>query len=89
MDIKNHGNYCTVMRGTFKLQELYQEPVRRQYGLSKVEIVIVNFLYNNPQRDTASEIVRMRMLQRGNVSQGKDFSSGRKIQKIGDGFICR
>ena len=82
MDIKNHGNYCTVMRGTFKLQELYQEPVRRQYGLSKVEIVIVNFLYNNPQRDTASEIVRMRMLQRGNVSQGVEAL----IQK---GFLKR
>lgn len=71
-----------VMRGTFKLQELYQEPVRREYGLSKVEIVIVNFLYNNPQHDTASEIVRMRMLQRGNVSQGVEAL----IQK---GFLKR
>lgn len=70
------------MRGTFKLQEFYQEPVRREYGLSKVEIVIVNFLYNNPQHDTASEIVRMRMLQRGNVSQGVEAL----IQK---GFLKR
>ena len=54
VNVNSYGNYCMVMRGTFKLQELYQEPVRRQYGLSKVEIVIVNFLYNNPERDTAS-----------------------------------
>lgn len=82
VNVNSYGNYCMVMRGTFKLQELYQEPVRRQYGLSKVEIVIVNFLYNNPERDTASEIARMRMLQRGNVSQGVEAL----IQK---GFLRR
>lgn len=62
-----------LMRGITKLYEQYLERIRGKYGLSQIEITIIGFLYNNPRKDTAAEIVELRMLPKGNVSQGVEL----------------
>ena len=36
--------------------------------MSRVTGFLMSFLYNNPGKDTATDIVELRMLQKGNVS---------------------
>ena len=55
-----------------KLQEKYLESVRYEFNLSRIEIIILTFLHNNPSYDSARDIVEFRMLQRGNVSAAVD-----------------
>ena len=62
-----------LMRGITKLYEQYLERIRGKYGLSQIEITIIGFLYNNPGKDTAAEIVELRMLPKGNISQGVEL----------------
>ena len=62
-----------LMRGITKLYEQHLERIRGKYGLSQIEITIIGFLYNNPGKDTAAEIVELRMLPKGNVSQGVEL----------------
>ena len=50
----------------------YLESVRYEFNLSRIEIIILTFLYNNPSYDSARDIVEFRMLQRGNVSAAVD-----------------
>lgn len=63
-------NILFLTRGLIKLQERYLEDVRHAHQLSHIEVTIITFLHNNPAHDTASDIAEMRMLQKGNVSQG-------------------
>lgn len=37
--------------------------------MTLTEATVISFLYNNPGRDTAADIVELRMMQKGNVSQ--------------------
>lgn len=59
-----------LVRYMMKLYEKYLEDVQMKYRLSHIEIAIIGFLYNNPERDTAADIVERRMLPKGNVSAG-------------------
>lgn len=55
------------------MNKLYQKLLKqicKKYDLSWVEANIISFLSNNPQRDTAGDIVELRMLSKGNVSAG-------------------
>lgn len=59
-----------LMRRLFKLHERNLEKVRAKYRLSQLEIKIISFLYNNPGKDTVGDISQLRMIPKGNVSQG-------------------
>lgn len=51
---------------------LYDRQVRaagQRYGLGQTEVDVLAFLFNNPGRDTARDIVALRMLPKGSVSQ--------------------
>lgn len=50
------------------LYALCVEPVCRNYGVSRVELDILLFLENNPDYDTAAEIVDRRCLAKSQVS---------------------
>lgn len=53
------------------VQELYQRmlsPICDEFGLSSMELIILMFLSNNPEYDTAAEIVRKRHLAKSHVS---------------------
>lgn len=56
------------IRRIVKFYELSLKPICLQYDLSHMEAEILAFLHNNPGRDTASDIVELRMFKKGNVS---------------------
>ena len=68
--MKNASDMLMLVRYMMKLYEKYLEDVQMKHRLSHIEIAIIGFLYNNPERDTAADIVERRMLPKGNVSAG-------------------
>ena len=68
--MKNASDMLMLVRYMMKLYEKYLEDVQMKHRLSHIEIAIIGFLYNNPERDTAEDIVERRMLPKGNVSAG-------------------
>ena len=83
--------------------KLYQDtvlPVCKKYGLTYMEFGVLMFLYNNPQYNTAAQIVSVRHIPKSHVSisvkslMGKGAAARRKVQgqacceTVGDG-ICR
>ena len=59
----------TNMRRIIKLYDSMLKPVCEHYDLTLMEAAIISFLYNNPGKDTAADIVELRMLAKSNVSQ--------------------
>ncbi|MBU9735189.1 MarR family winged helix-turn-helix transcriptional regulator [Diplocloster agilis] len=51
-----------------KVYEKFQESVCDKYKLTKMELDILMFLYNNPEKNNASDIVKVRMLTKSHVS---------------------
>ncbi len=70
--MKRTADTLLLMRGISKLYDTFLEKPRRRYSLSQVEVKILSFLSNNPDKDTAAEISYIRMLPKGNVSQAVD-----------------
>ena len=69
-DMGQITDYLTGIRRINKLHEsMLKTYVCQEYGLTLAEATVISFLYNNPGRDTAADIVELRMLQKGNVSQ--------------------
>ena len=62
-------SFLVGIRQIFKLHENLLKKVCEQHQLTLTEGTIISFLYNNPGRDTAGDIVELRMLSKGNVSQ--------------------
>ena len=57
------------IRRIIKLYDNMLKPVCERYSLVPIEATIISFLFNNPGRDTAADIVELRMLAKSNVSQ--------------------
>lgn len=60
-----------VFDNLFSGQNLYEQtvmPVCRKFGLTYMEFTVLMFLHNNPQYDTAAQIVRIRRLTKSHVS---------------------
>ena len=72
MILQSPSNIFDMTKSLMKLQEKYLESIRIDYKLSRIEVIIITFLHNNPVHDTARDIVEFRMLQRGNVSTAID-----------------
>lgn len=60
------------LRRIVKFYEACLKPVEARWKLSHMEAEILAFLHNNPGRDTASDIVELRMFKKGNVSQAAE-----------------
>lgn len=60
-------------RHASKFYEKQFTRIRENFGMTQLELDILAFLKNNPESDTASDIVRYRMLPKANVSQAVDF----------------
>ena len=56
-------------RRTNKLHESFLRELCETYHLSMAEVSIICFLKNNPQLDTAADIVEYKMLAKSHVSQ--------------------
>lgn len=61
-------DFLMNIRGIMKLHESMLKEICEQHGLTLIEANIISFLYNNPGKDTAGDIVELRMLSKGNVS---------------------
>lgn len=55
-----------------RLHEKILGEASKEYGMNKTEMGILLFLYNNPQYDTAKEIVEYRMMTKSCVSRAID-----------------
>ncbi len=62
-------DFLITIRRIMKLQENVLKEVCQEFSLTLTEATIISFLHNNPGRDTAADIVELRMLQKGSVSQ--------------------
>ena len=75
-------DYLTGIRRISKLHEsMLKTYVCQEYGLTLAEATVISFLYNNPGRDTAADIVELRMLQKGNVSQSVETLAQKDLVK--------
>lgn len=61
--------YLISIRRILKCQEAMLKEIGEEYALTLTEATIISFLHNNPSRDTAADIVELRMLSKGHVSQ--------------------
>ncbi len=61
------------LRGIAKIFDRECSVVRERYGVTQPEVDIVGFLANQPEHDTASEIVELRMIPKANVSQAVEL----------------
>lgn len=69
----NITDLLVLMQRIGKMHEQMLKELCRQYDLSLIETKIIAFLHNNPTKDTAGDIVELRMLSKGNVSQAVDL----------------
>ena len=81
-DMNRITDYLTGIRRISKLHEsMLKTYVCQEYGLTLAEATVISFLYNNPGRDTAADIVELRMLQKGNVSQSVETLAQKDLVK--------
>lgn len=66
----NTTDFLLHIRQLTKLYESFFKDVCTHHGLTQMELHILSFLIHNPTRDTAGDIVHLRMLPKGHVSQG-------------------
>ena len=71
---------CTIP-ATEQTVRMYAERNMRRHKLTLIETTIISFLYNNPGRDTAADIVELRMLSKGNVSQAVELLIQKSLLK--------
>ena len=60
-----------LLENVFISKELYQtmiEPLCDKYDMTQAEMVVLLFLANNPQKDTATDIVEKRRMTKSSVS---------------------
>lgn len=72
-------DYLMNIRRIMKLHEGMLKQICAKYDLSLIEANIISFLHNNPEKDTAGDIVELRMLSKGNVSQGVELLAGKDL----------
>lgn len=66
-------DFLMTIRRIIKLHESLLKEICSQYHLTMIEATIISFLHNNPEKDTAGDIVELRMLSKGNVSNAVEL----------------
>lgn len=74
-------NFLETSRRIMKLRESVLKKICDQYELTMIQGNIITFLYNNPGKDTATDIVELRMLSKGNVSRAVEELIQKKLLK--------
>ena len=69
----------TRSQGLRKLYGNLCAPLLERYGLTQLELDIILILANNPEYDTARDIVERRHLAKSHVSVGVDTLAGRGL----------
>ena len=63
--MKGTTEWFTGLQNLFRLYDKLLKKVCMKYDLSLIEADVISFLRNNPQKDTAADIVELRMLSKG------------------------
>lgn len=71
--------FLMALRGISHAHSGMLKTVGEKYGLSKTEMEVISFIYYNPQRNTARDIVELKMMQKGNVSQAVEALIQKKL----------
>ena len=69
------------IRSIIKLHESMLREICGEYQLALIEATIISFLHNNPGKDTAADIVELRMLSKGNVPQAVECLTERPMRR--------
>lgn len=62
-----------ILTYSIKLYDKLISDVCKKYKLTKTEVDVLAFLSNNPEKDTASDIIEYRMISKANVSQAVEM----------------
>ena len=69
MNENRKTEFLTNIRQIMRLHDKMLKSICGQYQMNITETAVISFLYNNPGKDTAADIVELRMLFKGAVSQ--------------------
>lgn len=61
------------IRSLFRLYDKMLKKVCAEHDLTVIEADVISFLQNNPEKDTAADIVELRMLSKGAVSKAVEL----------------
>lgn len=75
----NITDSLVFMQQINKMHERMLKNICREFELTLLEAKIISFLHNNPTKDTAGDIVELRMLSKGNVSQAIDLLNKKEL----------
>lgn len=67
-NMNNILDYLVTGKNLRKAYGKYMDGIGEQYGLTRMEIDVLLFLYNNPGHDTASDLVELRSIAKSYVS---------------------
>lgn len=74
--------FLTAMRDITRLQTRQYRSIGNDYGITAVDVSILLFLHNNPTKDSASDIVELRRIPKGNVSMSIDNLSSKGFIEV-------
>ena len=79
MNENRKTEFLTNIRQIMRLHDKMLKSICGQYQMNITETAVISFLYNNPGKDTAADIVELRMLSKGAVSQSVESLIQKKL----------
>ena len=79
MNENRKTEFLTNLRQIMRLHDKMLKSICGQYQMNITETAVISFLYNNPGKDTAADIVELRMLSKGAVSQAVESLIQKKL----------
>ncbi|HIS76702.1 MAG TPA: MarR family transcriptional regulator [Candidatus Merdivicinus excrementipullorum] len=79
MNENRKTEFLTNIRQIMRLHDKMLKSICGQYQMNITETAVISFLYNNPGKDTAADIVELRMLSKGAVSQAVESLIQKKL----------
>ena len=77
--IRTIGDYFDILSQSQKIYGRCLEPVCRKWALTRSELDVLLFLYNNPEFDRAADIVSRRGMTKSHVSMSASSLESRKL----------
>ena len=79
MNENRKTEFLTNIRQIMRLHDKMLKSICGQYQMNITETAVISFLYNNPGKDIAADIVELRMLSKGAVSQAVESLIQKKL----------
>ena len=74
------------IRSLFRLYDKMLKKVCTEHDLTVIEADVISFLQNNPSKDTAADIVELRMLSKGAVSKAVESLIQKSLSGADSGY---